>query len=89
MKNPQHRAKPVVAFEDLEQHYPPDRSNCSYPLSYKKMNRYREQHYLDAKQRGYRFICYIAPRPDSQPPKIGGNCMILDDNVIQPMANRQ
>jgi sugar O-acyltransferase (sialic acid O-acetyltransferase NeuD family) len=85
IEEPTFQGKPVVAFEDLEQHYPPDQIELFIPLSYKKMNRYREQHYLDAKQRGYRFITYISPHARIHShTKIGENCMILDDNVIQP-----
>lgn len=79
--------KPVVPFETLEQEYPPDRYQLFIPISYKKMNRYREDHYLNAKARGYSFISYISPHARvHRHTKIGENCMILDDNVIQPYA---
>ena len=85
LKNPPSRGKPVVPSETREEHSPPDRVELFLPLSYKKMNRYREEHYLNAKARGYRFITYISPHARIHShTKIGENCMILDDNVIQP-----
>lgn len=85
IEEPTFQGKPVVPFETLEEHYPPDRVELFLPLSYKKMNRYREEHYLNAKARGYRFITYISPHARIHShTRIGENCMILDDNVIQP-----
>ena len=85
IESPTFQGKPVVPFEELEQHYPPDRVELFLPLSYKQMNRHREAHYLDAKARGYRFITYISPHARIHShTSIGENCMILDDNVIQP-----
>lgn len=79
------QGKPVVPFESLETHYPPEKVDLFIPLSYKKMNRHREARYLNAKERGYHFISYISPHARiHRHTKIGENCMILDDNVIQP-----
>ncbi len=85
IESPTFQGKPVVAFESLEEYYPPDSIELFIPLSYKKMNKHREARYLDAKSRGYRFITYISPHARIHShTKIGENCMILDDNVIQP-----
>jgi sugar O-acyltransferase (sialic acid O-acetyltransferase NeuD family) len=79
---------PVVAFEDLEQHFPPDRVSAFAPMSHCRMNRLREEVYTAFKSRGYRLISYISSRatrfPDSP---IGDNCFVLEDNTIQPFAS--
>lgn len=77
--------KPIVPFEQLTTLYPPEQYHLFIPISYKKMNQFREQKYLQAKAWGYQFISYVSPHARVHPNvTIGENCMILDDNVIQP-----
>jgi hypothetical protein len=47
---------PVVAFEEVDRHYPPDRYRMFIPISFKKMNHVRAEKYDSAKQRGYELI---------------------------------
>jgi sugar O-acyltransferase (sialic acid O-acetyltransferase NeuD family) len=51
------------------------------------MNRAREGIYRQAKARGYRFVSYISSRATIFPgTPIGENCLILEDNTIQPFT---
>ena len=79
--------KPVVPFEEIESLYPPDQFHLFAPLSPRNMNRFRESVHRDGKQRGYRFISYVSSRATvySNTP-IGENCLILEDNTIQPFT---
>jgi sugar O-acyltransferase (sialic acid O-acetyltransferase NeuD family) len=81
------RGHPVVAFEDLELHYPPDRYRLFVPLSFKKMNHVRAEKYLEGKRRGYRFVSYVSSKATTFSDfTCGENCFILEDNTIQPFV---
>src|SRR5262245_63702641 len=59
---PLFEGKPVVPFEELERHFPPDGHHLFAPMSPRGMNRLREGIYRQGKQRGYRFISYVSSR---------------------------
>jgi sugar O-acyltransferase (sialic acid O-acetyltransferase NeuD family) len=74
---------PVVAFEELEQHFPPDEYKLLILLGYQRMNSLRAEKYLAAKQRSYSFISYVNSafyRADDL--NVGENCFILDNQSI-------
>ena len=50
---------PIVAFEEVQSIYHPDKYKMIFPLSYKKMNSNRAQKYYEAKEKGYSFFCYV------------------------------
>ncbi len=78
---------PVVAFEDIENVYPTNEHKLFIPLSYTKVNKLREQKFLEAKEKGYECISYISPNATvSSNAKIGENCFIFEDNTIQPFV---
>jgi sugar O-acyltransferase (sialic acid O-acetyltransferase NeuD family) len=86
-EKPVFEGKPVVPFEDLERHYPPEDCHFFAPMSPRGMNRLRERIYRQAKERGYRFISYVSSRATVFPgTSIGENCFILEDNTIQPFS---
>jgi len=78
---------PVVAFENVEEVYPPNKYSFFVALSYSKLNSIRKQKYLEAKHKGYQLVSYISSRAtvlnDGQ---IGENCFIFEDNTIQPFV---
>jgi len=76
---------PVVAFEDVEEVYPPAEFRFFIPMSHRRMNRLREAMYVAAKAKGYALISYVSSRATVWPgSEIGENCFILEDNTIQP-----
>jgi sugar O-acyltransferase (sialic acid O-acetyltransferase NeuD family) len=78
---------PVVAFDDIENCYPPDEFSAFAPLSHQGMNRLRRDVYERFKQKGYRLISYVSSRATCFPgTPIGDNCFILEDNTIQPFV---
>lgn len=78
---------PVVAFENIEKNYSPSEFKMFIPLSYTKVNKFREQKFLEAKEKGYKFISYISPNATvATNAKIGENCFIFEDNTIQPFV---
>ena len=78
---------PIIAFDDIEKTYPIDQYKLFIPLGYSKINKFREQKFLEAKKKGYNFISYIHPKATiSSNVKIGENCFIFEDNTIQPFV---
>jgi sugar O-acyltransferase (sialic acid O-acetyltransferase NeuD family) len=78
---------PVVPFEEVVSHYPPERYELFVALSYSKLNRTRKEKYLAAKSLGYRLASYISSHATVlNNSNIGENCFILEDNTIQPFV---
>lgn len=78
---------PVVSFQELKQLYTPDKNDLFIALSYSKLNSVRKEKYLAAKSLGYQLASYISPRASVlNEGRIGENCLILEDNTIQPFA---
>lgn len=87
LKETEFRGLPVVAFEDVQDIYPPGEFKFFAPMTAKNMNKNREMIYNQAKAKGYELISYISSKatvfPEAQ---IGDNCFILEDNTIQPFT---
>jgi sugar O-acyltransferase (sialic acid O-acetyltransferase NeuD family) len=78
------QGKPLVAFETLEQVYPPDDHDIFIALGYAKTNQIRQMRYEEAKSKGYTCATYISSRAAYYSTPVGDNCFILENNVIQP-----
>lgn len=78
---------PLVSFEEVTRHYPPDTHSMFVALSYAKMNQVRAAKYAAAKALGYELVNYVSSRATflTQYPT-GDNCFILEDNTIQPFV---
>lgn len=78
---------PVVALEELETNYPPDKYEVFAALVYTQHNRLRTRLYQHAKSKGYRVASYISPRAFVwHNVEIGEHCFIFENNVIQPFV---
>jgi len=78
---------PVIPFEDIHNHFPPESNDFFVALSYSKLNAVRKEKYLAAKQLGYRLASYISTHATVlNQQSIGENCFILEDNTIQPFV---
>lgn len=78
---------PVVAFENVIEHFPPESNDFFVALSYAKINAVRKEKFLSAKDKGYRIASYISSRATLlNNGQIGKNCFILEDNTIQPFV---
>jgi len=78
---------PIVAFEEIEKIYPPAEYAFFAPMSHRKMNKLRENIYLQAEEKGYNQISYISSKATIfSNVKIGNNCFILENNTIQPFV---
>jgi sugar O-acyltransferase (sialic acid O-acetyltransferase NeuD family) len=74
---------PVVAFESVEQRFPPDQYKFLVLLGYQRMNGLRAEKYLAAKAKGYSFISYINSQfYRAEDLNVGENCFIMDNQSI-------
>ncbi len=64
-----------------------DESKIFVALGYSKLNKIRENKYLFFKKRGYKFANFVSQKANIlNDNNIGENCMILENNVIQPFV---
>ena len=77
---------PVVPFEELEKLYPPTEYLFFAPMTGTKMNNNRKRIYEEGKKKGYTYISYISSNATVCGNKIGENCLILEDNTLQPFT---
>ncbi|MBT8309157.1 MAG: acetyltransferase [Flavobacteriaceae bacterium] len=79
--------KPLVAFEEITDLYPPSEYKMFIALSYTQMNKLREHKYNKAKEMGYELVSYMSSRcTNMSQNEIGDNCFIFEDNTIQPFV---
>lgn len=87
LEEEQFKDLPVIAFDELEQRYPPAEYQLFIPISFKRMNHARAQKYDEAHARGYSMISYISSKATIWPGfKCGENCFVFEDNTIQPFV---
>ena len=78
---------PVVAFEEIEQIFDPQKVAAFVAVSYTLFNRLRCRLFNLAKAKGYRLCSYISPQATiNSDVKIGENCFILENVTIQRSA---
>ncbi|MBS0593598.1 MAG: acetyltransferase [Proteobacteria bacterium] len=81
------RGLPLVPFEQLEQHYPPEKFDLFVAIGYTALNSARQQRCEAARGRGYTLASYVSTRATTWPDlRVGGNCMIMEGNVVQPFV---
>ncbi|MDW3177649.1 MAG: acetyltransferase [Acidimicrobiia bacterium] len=82
---PTFEGQPVVAFEELEEHYSRDDVCLFAPMSPSRANQDREAVFDEATERGWRFISYVSSKATTfSDLQHGPNCFVLEDNTIQP-----
>jgi sugar O-acyltransferase (sialic acid O-acetyltransferase NeuD family) len=87
LKGSTFRGLPLVAFEDVPNLYPPDEFAMFVAIGYPRVNKIREQKYLQAKEMGFELISYVSSTTVVSPTtEIGDNCFILEGNIIQPFS---
>ncbi len=78
---------PVVAFEEVEQAYPPATHEMHIALVYNQLNRVRSRFYREAKAKGYTLANFVSPRAFVwRNVTMGDNVFIFEDNTIQPFV---
>ncbi len=83
LRDDTYRGLPVVAFEEVQTHYPPNRFGMHILLGYQQMNGLRARKFAEAKAKGYRLESYVASNIFRIAPiEVGENCFILDNQSI-------
>ncbi len=78
---------PVVAFEEIENKFAPADHLMFIALSYAQLNGLRKDKYHAAKAKGYKLASYLCSKAHWwKENKIGDNCFILEDVIIQPFV---
>ncbi|UOS97061.1 acetyltransferase [Xanthomonas arboricola] len=78
---------PVVAYEELEQRYPPEQYEVFVAIPATQLNRLRTRFFQDMLRRGYRCASYLSSRAFVwRNAQIGANCFLFEGNVIQPFT---
>jgi sugar O-acyltransferase (sialic acid O-acetyltransferase NeuD family) len=76
---------PAIAFEEVEQLYPPGKYEMFVALGYQELNALRARICAEAKARGYTLISYVHPQSGlPQDCEYGENCFIMNNVLIHP-----
>lgn len=79
--------RPVVAFEELEELYPPDQFAMFVAIGFSGLNRVRADVCRKCKERGYELISYVCSKATTWSDlSVGENTFVFEDNVIQPFV---
>jgi sugar O-acyltransferase (sialic acid O-acetyltransferase NeuD family) len=79
---------PVVAFDEIDKHFPPTSYDMFVAVGYQNLNHLRADKYFAAKAKGYKLISYICSRATNfGNVPIGDNCFILENAALQPCCS--
>lgn len=78
---------PVVALDEVEQHFPADGHEFYAALVYTQLNRLRTRLYQAMKHKGYRAASYVSSRAFVwHNVQLGEHVFIFEDNTLQPFS---
>jgi sugar O-acyltransferase (sialic acid O-acetyltransferase NeuD family) len=78
---------PVVPFEDLPRHFPPERVRMFVAVGPTHCNRIRAERFEQARQRGYRFASYVSSRAFvADGAAVGQNAAIGEGVIVHPFV---
>ncbi len=76
---------PLVGFGTALRRYPPGEYAMFVALSYRRLNRNRQEKFEMARQAGYELPSYVCSKSVTWPDlTVGANCLILENQTIQP-----
>ncbi len=78
---------PVVAFEQIAEHFPPADHEVYVATVYTQLNRLRARLAALAKAQGYRLASYVSSRAFVwRNVRMGEHCFVFEDNTLQPFV---
>ena len=78
---------PLVEFERVAEHYPPEEYSMFIAVGYADMNALRAKRLAQAREKGYEIISYIHPEAGiPKDCKYGDNCFIMSRALIHPFV---
>jgi sugar O-acyltransferase (sialic acid O-acetyltransferase NeuD family) len=76
---------PLIAFGELSSKFPAGEAAMHVALSYRRLNKLRQEKFEQAKASGYELASYVCSKSVLWPDRrIGENCFILENQTIQP-----
>lgn len=82
---PELNGLPVIPFSEIKTRFPPGEADMHVALSYRGLNRLRQEKFEAAKAAGYRLASYVCSKSVTWPDlSVGENCFILENQTIQP-----
>ncbi len=76
---------PVVAFEEIEKNYPPEKYSMFVAVGYHDLNTMRAAKMKEAEGKGYEIISYVHPQAGIPKDLVyGKNCFIMNNVCIHP-----
>lgn len=78
--------KPVYTWDQLLTSYEKEEIEIFVAIGYRKTNQVRRERFDQVKQAGFKLANYISSRAINYSKKIGENCFILENNVLQPFC---
>jgi len=76
---------PIIPFSEVTKKYPPSDFDMHIALSYKKLNKLREEKFNTAKEKNYFLASYISSKSVYWKDLTHGeNCFVLENQTIQP-----
>jgi acetyltransferase-like isoleucine patch superfamily enzyme len=83
-----HEGLPVVAFEELEAIFPPDRHELLIPSAAANVNGARRRLCEAARHKGYRLASYVSSQASVWPDTpLGEHCLVFERAVLQSFAS--
>ena len=67
LKEPTFQGLPVVAFHEVETHFPPSEYDMFVAVGHQKVNTRRSAKMAEAEAKGYRLVSYVSSRADVPP----------------------
>lgn len=87
VKQPELLGCPVVPFEEVARHYPPEEYLMAVPIGLKRVNQLRAEKFREAQAKGYQLVSYVSSRAVTWPDLVvGTNCFVYESAVIKPFA---
>jgi sugar O-acyltransferase (sialic acid O-acetyltransferase NeuD family) len=78
---------PVTPFEKIKQEFPPENFCLFIAMGHTNNNKNRARIFDECKKLGYELLTYVHPTSIiGEDVKLGENCLILENNVIQPFV---
>lgn len=79
---------PLVSATEVSKKYPPNLYKAHVALSYRKLNKIREEKYFFMKNMGYELVSYVCSKSVVWSDlNIGDNCFVLENQTIQPTVS--
>ncbi|MBT4905968.1 MAG: transferase [Rhodospirillaceae bacterium] len=75
---------PVIPFDELVEHYPPDSHSAMVAIGYHDLNNLRAERCRDMKEKGYRLINHAGGGGGEWEILLGENTFVMDHRSLQP-----